>query len=107
MNRLAIQRIAPVAIGSILVLPFLILEIVNRPAALKDFPVPLFALLWFLPVAILSGLIAVVRISRTEFRLGSILQLLFLLVLLALAAAWWVGLIWDQMPCFLGVPNCD
>jgi hypothetical protein len=30
-----------------------------------------------------------------------------MLALLVLIAWFWVGLVDDQMPCFLGVPNCD
>jgi hypothetical protein len=33
--------------------------------------------------------------------------LLLTLALLALIAWIWVGALIDQMPCFLGVPNCD
>ena len=28
-------------------------------------------------------------------------------VLLGLVAWYWIGLVIDQMPCFLGAPNCD
>jgi hypothetical protein len=28
-------------------------------------------------------------------------------VFLAFIARMWIGILIDQMPCFLGVPNCD
>ena len=44
-------------------------------------------------------------------KLGSMRQFLADLKISALAAlltAWlWIGILMDQMPCFLGVPNCD
>lgn len=41
----------PALISSVLVLPFLILELVNRPAFPQSFPLPLFAVMWLLPLS--------------------------------------------------------
>lgn len=48
--------------------------------------------------------------TRNGATLASLLLVAPLAVLecLALTLAFlWVGLVSDQMPCFLGVPNCD
>ena len=34
-------------------------------------------------------------------------NLLFRVAFLALIAIIWAGILIDQLPCFLGVPNCD
>lgn len=50
----------------------------------------------------------VARNLRTGTRnLASVLRLAPRVVLVILIAWLWVGLVVDQMPCFLGVPNCD
>jgi hypothetical protein len=59
-------------------IPFSILEIINQGLT-PDFPLLLFGLLWLLSV-----------------------------VFIATLAAWmWLSVVIDQMPCFMGVPNCD
>jgi len=99
---------APAIISSVLVLPFMILEFVNRRAFHEDFPIPLFAIMWLLPVSFILILTPIVRRLRAQERsAANPLSLLLGAVLLVLLAWLWVGLILDQMPCFLGVPNCD
>ena len=93
-------------VSSVLVLPFMILEVVNRPAF--DFPTPLFAFMWLLGLAFVVTLFSVLR----GFRLGDrsaphFVSLLWKTAVLMLVAWVWVSLTIDQMPCFLGVPNCD
>ena len=98
----------PVIISTILVLPFMMLEWVNRRDFHEGFPVPLFVVLWLLPLAFMLILTPIVRDVRagkkiTDNPLGLLLRAAFLILI-----AWlWVGIILDQMPCFLGVPNCD
>ena len=105
-NLLATLR-APVIIGLILVLPLLGLELINRPYTNGNFPFPLFILLWILPVIFMLMLIPVVRMFRAEKNVkGSFSLLARVAVMIALAWSW-IGIVLDQMPCFLGVPNCD
>ena len=85
--------VVPVVVALGLVLPFVLLEAVNRGVD-RNFPVVLFALMWMLAAAFVAILM---RPSRPLLRV----------VLLIPIAAFWVGLVVDQMPCFLGVPNCD
>lgn len=94
--------------GLFLTAPFIILEWMNTPGFFSVGIPPLFFIMW------LSG-------SVFTFMLGSILQgwqgkkktdlyLFFLItkVALLILLAWiFVGLVIDQWPCFMGVPNCD
>jgi hypothetical protein len=99
---------APALISTLLVLPFLILELVNHHGFNEGFPAALFALLWLLPLAFILLLLPIVRqrspgpkTSANRLRLWSRIAVMGFIV-------WaWVSLVVDQMPCFLGIPNCD
>ena len=99
----------PAIISSSLVLPFVILEFVNArtiPGFAHSFPIPLFALLWLLAFSFVYILTRMIRRDSTIVtRLPALAGLG--VVVLALIAIAWVGIVVDQMPCFLGVPNCD
>jgi len=98
----------PAIVNSVLVIPFMILELVNRRAFYEDFPIPLFATMWLLPLSFILILMPLVRNLRSQERTtANPLSLLLRAVFLILLAWLWVGLIHDQMPCFLGVPNCN
>ena len=100
----------PVIISSILVLPFMILELINRQGfrAREGFPLTLLAVLWLLPVVFFLILMPAAR----KMRAGTRSEMQHVSLLLSAAAmiliAWlWGSTIFDQMPCFLGIPNCD
>lgn len=98
-------------IGFLLMLPFAALEFMLNAANrrnLSDFPLPLFGLLWLLPMLFLLIGQPLVHDLRTETRsMATPRHLLWQVALLALIAVLWIGVLTDQMPCFLGVPNCD
>ncbi len=95
-------------LGTILVLPFIILELVNRRRYPEAFPIPLFGILWLLPMGFSLILKAVGRRLQTgQKMIGSSIYILLGVALLILIAGLWIGIILDQMPCFLGVPRCD
>ncbi len=101
---------APAIMSFLLVLPFMILEFMFNVATrinVLDFTV-LFGLLWLLPTAFLLILMPIVRNVRagTNLMLHPV-GLLLRVALLALIAWAWGALVIDQLPCFLGVPNCD
>lgn len=99
---------SPAIISSILVLPFVILEWVNRRGFDEDFPFPLFGIMWMLPLAFIVILNPVVRDLRAGNRLtANPAGLLAGAAILFLIGWLWTGILLDQMPCFLGVPNCD
>lgn len=98
----------PAILSLILVLPFMLLEVVSRRNLPESFPVFLFSLLWLLPTVFIITLMPMVRTVRAGNSLiANPVTLLLKVVLLAVVAVVWASLLMDQMPCFLGVPNCD
>ena len=99
------------ALGSfILVLPLAILEAVNTTLTRQNAPglIALFGLLWLLPVAFLVLLMSIVRSVRAgNGAMGNPVRLLLGVAVVLVLALMWGGLVVDQTPCFLGVPNCD
>ena len=97
-------------ISIILVLPFAILESLNQTITKQNASglIVLFGLLWFLPMTLVVILMPMVRNLRAGHSLmANPINLLLRVALLALIAMMWGGLLIDQMPCFMGVPNCD
>lgn len=99
---------SPTIISLLLVLPFMILEPVNRRNFNEGFPIPLFVFMWLLPMLfILTGMPIVRNVRAGNSLLANPVILLIRVVFLAFIAWMWVSLMIDQMPCFLGVRNCD
>jgi len=99
---------SPAVISFILVLPFMILEVVNRRSFNEGFPIPLFVILWILPIIFIVTLTPIVQSVRTRSSvMAKPIPLLLRVVFLILILWLWGGIIIDQLPCFLGVPNCD
>jgi hypothetical protein len=95
-------------ISFILVLPFMILELVNRRSFHEGFPIVLFGLLLLLPMIFIVILVPIVRNVRAgNSIMANPISLLFRVAFLALVAMMWGGILIDQFPCFMGVPNCD
>lgn len=91
-------------VASLLVLPFVVLELVNRPGG--QFPYPLFGFLWVLAFAFLALLQPWIVTRELDERRGMV-RLIARLAGMAVAGGLWVALVADQWPCFIGVPNCD
>jgi hypothetical protein len=86
----------------------MIVEAVNRREFNEGFPFPLFIIMWLLPVIfILIGMPIVRNVRAGNSLMASPITLLIRVILLVLIAWFWVSLLVDQWPCFLGVPNCD
>jgi hypothetical protein len=97
-------------ISAFLVLPFATLQFTNNIVTRRDIPglIVLFGLLLFLPMAFVLILSAMVQTARMGNSIvANPLGLLFRLVLMAFCAGMWGAIIIDQLPCFLGAPNCD
>jgi hypothetical protein len=97
-------------ISLILVLPFAILESLNNTITKQNAPglIILFGLMLLLPMAFIVIVMPIARTVRAGTGLPGNPITLFLRVgfLALIATVWGWGLI-DQLPCFLGVPNCD
>lgn len=106
-----VTTFGPAALMSlILVLPFAILESLNQIITKQNATglILLFGLLWLLPTAFIVILVPIVRTVRAGNNiLAHPITLLVRVSFLALIAMMWGGLLIDQLPCFLGVPNCD
>lgn len=99
----------PAAVSFLLVAPLAVLEGVNTGGfTLYGFPTALFGALWLLGFVFLLLFMPVVNrfrsgMSITEHPVNFGVKA----VAMILIAIVWVGLVNDQMPCFMGVPNCD
>jgi len=99
---------SPAIIGLLFMIPFMIMEVVNTQNFNEGFPFPLFGFLWVLPIIFIVTLTPIVQTVRTGNRVMVKPIFLLLRVALLLFIAWfWGSLVIDQLPCFLGVPNCD
>jgi uncharacterized membrane protein len=99
---------SPGIISLVLVFPFIMLELVNRRNFNEGFPIVLFGLMWLLPMIFIVILMPIVRnVQAGNSIIANPIILLLRVAFLALIAWMWVGILIDQMPCFLGVPNCD
>lgn len=95
-------------ISSILVAPFVLLELRYGSQSYSKFPYPLFAILWLLPAAFLMTIAPLLRPAHAGDRvLARPVTLVVRIAIVALLAILWIGAIREQLPCFLGVPNCD
>ena len=100
------QFFAAAAVGLLVVLPLVILEaVMTRGFSTFGFPMALFAVLWLLASAFTGLFLNLVR----NLKAGSGLPITFAatLIIMVVIATVWGGLVFDQMPCFMGVPNCD
>ena len=99
---------SPAIISLLLVVPFIIMELVNRRNFNEGFPFPLFGFMWVLPILFILTLTPMVQTVRAGNSLMANPISLLLKVAFLLFLAWfWGNIVVDQMPCFLGVPNCD
>ena len=90
-----------------LVIPFLLMEVINRSHFNEPFPVVLFVVLWILSVVFVMIIVSLVQgIRKGNHRkiTWMNISLVASLILVALALT---QIISDQMPCFLGYQNCD
>lgn len=109
-RNIAMNAKSAALIGFVLVLPFALLEALNNAITRQNAPglIVLFGLLWLLPVAFVVTLVPVVRAARAGKSLTARpINLLSRVAFLALIAMLWGGIVIDQLPCFMGVPNCD
>ena len=109
-KNIAINPKSAALISFMLVLPFAILEALNNPLTKQNAAglIVLFGLLWLLPIAFVVILLPIVQTVRAgNSVMANPISLLFRIVLLVLITTMWGGILIDQIPCFIGVPNCD
>jgi preprotein translocase subunit SecY len=98
----------PAIIASAVVLPFMLLELINRRGLGEGFPVALFVVMWVLPALFIVVATPIVRDLRVGARVtANPLGVVSRLAALILITWLWLAIVIDQLPCFLGVPDCD
>jgi len=95
-------------VSTVLVAPLVYLELRYGTQSYSRFPYPLFLILWLVPAAFIIAAAPLMRAVRARKNLLERPGVLMVrVVFLVFAALFWTGFVNDQMPCFLGVPNCD
>jgi hypothetical protein len=108
LKRLKTYPISVLIISFLLILPFIIMELVNRRAYNEGFPFSLFIGFWILALIFSLALATLVHSVRAgEGLLAHPIRLILLVSVMAVSAWLWTGFLADQMPCFMGVPVCD
>jgi len=108
MNPKLKRLFTPVLLGLLCVLPFAVMEIVNLGRIPDPFPYAIFLYLWLMFALFLICLFAIIRLAKSRVNKQERLPALLLNALVLLFTVMSiVYLLADQMPCFLGVPNCD
>lgn len=80
----------------------------NRPPVPDAIDITGIIAMLLLPVAFIVNLVPIVRNIRSGKSLvATPVNLVLAVALLVLIAATWGALLVDQVPCFMGVPNCD
>ena len=110
MRNIAANPKSAAIISIFLVLPFAVLDFLFNPLRRQSVldPVVLFGLLWLLPmlfILILAPIVQSVRAGNSI--LTNPVTLLLRIAFLVFIASMWGAAIIDQLPCFIGVPNCD
>jgi len=81
---------------------------VNRRNFNQEFPFVLFGFLWVLPIIFIITLMPIVRNLQAGNNIIAKPIIFLLQVIVLTFIGWmWISIVVDQMPCFLGVPNCD
>ena len=97
-------------ISFIAAVPFVILESLNQSLSAQNATtrIVLFAVLWALPLLLMLVLLPLLRRVRAGDRIAANPVSLVLRAAVSIAIVIvWGSVLADQMPCFLGVPNCD
>jgi len=95
-------------VGFLLVLPFMIMEwSTNSATPRSNFSGLWFIAMWLAAAAFLIVLVPMVQAIRAgKFAIANPVSTVLKVALLAVIAWLWVGLVIDQMPCFLGATGC-
>ena len=98
--------------GLLLSLPFAVLELAFRGFVRPDSrfvldSMALFGFLWTLPFVFASVGQSLLRAVRIDLRALTRPPMMARVIVLVLIALLWGALVYDQLPCFLAVPNCD
>jgi len=106
-NKFTILKLSA-TISLLVVLPFIIMELVNRRVYHEDFPFVLFGALWLASTLFFLTLLLIVRNFRSANRGKKVFLVFGIRIAALILLAWfYISILVDQMPCFLGDINCD
>lgn len=88
----------------IILLPFALMELINRSDYDDSFPVMLFAVLWVLSFGSITSVRSLIKLMKEKKQPWAMLGFF---ILAGVSCGLWLSLVCDQLPCFLGVENCD
>lgn len=99
---------ASLLICTSLVAPFIVLQLVNRRTFHEDFPYVLFTFMSLHSLFIVLLLTPALRRLQAERSLRALGPRHWAGLLLGVFLVYvYANVVIDQLPCFLGVPNCD
>lgn len=108
MNLKLKRFLTAISLGFLCVLPFAVMEIVNLGGIPDPFPYTIFLYLWLMFALFFISLFALLRVAKSRVNKQERLPALLLNALVLIFTIMSIGTVLvDQMPCFLGVPNCD
>src|SRR5688572_26879142 len=90
-------------VGFFVTLPFVIMEVVNRWHQSYDFPFVLFIVLWVLASVFLATLFIIFNDVKTKRYPRGMWKLIVSSTIMVAALTFWLLILTDQMPCFLGM----
>ena len=100
--------VAPLLISATLVAPFIVLQWVNRRTLHEEFPFVLFTFMSLHALFIVLLLTPALRRLRADRSLSALTPGHWAGLLLGAFLGYvYANVVMDQLPCFLGVPNCD
>ena len=95
-------------VAALLVVPFIVLQLVSRWRFQEGFPYVLFTFMGVHSLLIAISLVPALQCLRRERSLKALKPGHWAGLLLAGFLGYlYINLVLDQLPCFLGVPNCD
>ena len=98
----------PAIISFLLILPFMMMEVANRRNFNEGFPIVLFIIMWLLPTLFILTVDSDCAERTNRKQLGGKSDTFFDPTrFFSIHRMDVVGILIDQLPCFLGVPNCD
>lgn len=108
MNPRIKRILLPLLLGLLAMLPFMIMEVVNLGRIPDPFPFAIFLYLWLMFALLIMSLSAILHLAKSKLnrkeRFPALLLNALVIVFCAISI---ITLLVDQMPCFLGLPNCD
>lgn len=107
MNTILANVKMPALISSAVVFPFFLIAIMNRKNMPEAFPYFLFGTLWTVMLIFVLIMRSIINSYNSGALHISTVSLVARTAFLIILGSFWISIVIDQMPCFLGGTNCD